>query len=76
LREIPRSRLASLRLPPARSRASFRGMGKTIAFYPRNPRDEFIRRGTTQGLDTSCVGQLQRRPFLLEPTKEGIRVFE
>ncbi|HWN44119.1 MAG TPA: alpha/beta hydrolase, partial [Thermoanaerobaculia bacterium] len=37
--------------------------------------DEFLRRGTTQGLDTSCVNQLQRTPFLVELPKEGISPF-
>jgi pimeloyl-ACP methyl ester carboxylesterase len=37
--------------------------------------DELIRRGTIQGLDTSCVSQLQPVPFLLEPPKEAIRPF-
>jgi pimeloyl-ACP methyl ester carboxylesterase len=38
--------------------------------------DEFIRRGTIQGLDTSCLRQEKLKPFLLELPEEGIRVFK
>lgn len=37
--------------------------------------DEFVRRGTVQGLDTSCLGRLKPQPFLLEPPKEGLSAF-
>jgi hypothetical protein len=38
--------------------------------------DEFIRRGTTQGLDAaSCLRQIQPKPFLFEVPKEGISPF-
>ena len=33
---------------------------------------EFLRRGSVQGLDTSCLSRIQPRPFLLEVPKEGI----
>jgi pimeloyl-ACP methyl ester carboxylesterase len=36
---------------------------------------EVIRRGTTQGLDTSCVAKLEPVPFLLEVPKETIQPF-
>jgi len=39
--------------------------------------DDFIRRGTTKGLDTaSCLAQVKPKPFLFELPKEGIALFE
>lgn len=35
----------------------------------------FLRRGTTQGLDTSCVRQLKPIQFLVEPPKQEIKLF-
>lgn len=40
-----------------------------------NIANEFIRRGTTQGLDTSCLGRLKPQPYLFELPKEGISPF-
>ena len=37
--------------------------------------DEFVRRGTVQGLDTSCLREMKRTPFLLEVPKEAIKPF-
>jgi pimeloyl-ACP methyl ester carboxylesterase len=37
--------------------------------------NDFVRRGTVQGLDTSCVSQLKLAPFLLEMPKEGLKLF-
>jgi len=37
--------------------------------------DEFLRRGTAKGLDTSCLSQLKRKPFLLEMPKETVKPF-
>ncbi|HEY7214862.1 MAG TPA: alpha/beta hydrolase, partial [Thermoanaerobaculia bacterium] len=38
---------------------------------------EFIRRGTTEGLDVaSCLAQVKPQPFLFELPKEGIAPFE
>src|SRR6185369_9181811 len=41
----------------------------------RDLADEFLRRGTAKGLDTSCLSQLKRTPFLLELPKEAIKPF-
>jgi pimeloyl-ACP methyl ester carboxylesterase len=39
-------------------------------------RNDFIRRGTTEGLDiASCLGRLKPVPFLIELPKEGIKPF-
>lgn len=37
--------------------------------------NEFLRRGTIQGLDTSCLGQERLKPFLLEMPEGGIAPF-
>jgi len=37
--------------------------------------DEFLRRGTAKGLDTSCLSQMKRTPFLLEVPKEPVKPF-
>jgi pimeloyl-ACP methyl ester carboxylesterase len=37
--------------------------------------DEFVRRGTVQGLDTACLSQMKRTPFLLEVPKEAVKPF-
>lgn len=33
--------------------------------------EEMIQKGTTKGLDTSCVGKIRMEPFALEPPKPG-----
>jgi hypothetical protein len=37
--------------------------------------EEFLRRGTLQGIDASCVRELKLTPFLVEPPKEGVSPF-
>ncbi len=34
--------------------------------------EDFLRRGSVQGLDTSCLAQIKPEPFLLEVPKEGV----
>jgi hypothetical protein len=34
--------------------------------------EAFLRRGSVQGLDTSCLAKMQPEPFLLEVPKEGL----
>lgn len=38
--------------------------------------NEFVRRGTAEGLDTSCVREVKPRPFLIEVPKESIAPFD
>lgn len=38
--------------------------------------NEFVRRGTVQGLDTSCLGRLKPVPFLLEAPKKPVSPFD
>lgn len=37
--------------------------------------DEFVRRGTLQGLDTACLGKVKPVPFLLDAPEEGLNPF-
>jgi pimeloyl-ACP methyl ester carboxylesterase len=41
-------------------------------FCPIQIEEEFLRRGSVQGLDTSCLAKIQPPPFLLKVPKEGV----